>query len=344
MTLLLKKHRYGTIIINLENNKVINIIGSRDTDKVQKALDEYPNLKIVSRDRGKQYQNLSEKYIHIADRFHLIKNLSDKIMKEIKRLFPKRIFIKDQEKKIKISKSRKKKISKKTQNHINKIKLIKLTKETYDRIGTYNGVASELNLNRKTVKKYISMTNVEKESKYTRCKYSKLDPYHNEIFDLYDKGKKITKIKKYLDRKYKKLEIKYTTLTAFIRKYRKGSNKIAVKKIYLNRRKLIKYILNWEVKINSNEKKYIEEIVKNTPVLMELKKFFELFKTTLVKIKSSILVKILNTNYENVTIKKFIKNLKTDYKAVINSAKYIFNNRITEGNVGKLKKIKHDMY
>ncbi len=58
----------------------------------------------------------------------------------------------------------------------------------------------------------------------------------------------------------------------------------------------------------------------------------------------SIVKEILETNYENITINMFIVNLKTDYDAVVNSAKYAFNNGQTEGNVGKLKKIKHDMF
>ena len=52
---------------------MINVLDSRETKDVQKALDEYPNLIIVSRDWGKQYQSLSNNYVHIVDRFHLIK-------------------------------------------------------------------------------------------------------------------------------------------------------------------------------------------------------------------------------------------------------------------------------
>lgn len=52
----------------------------------------------------------------------------------------------------------------------------------------------------------------------------------------------------------------------------------------------------------------------------------------------SVVKEILETDYENITINKFIENLKTDYDAIVNSAKYTFNNGRTEGNVGKLKK------
>lgn len=69
-----------------------------------------------------------------------------------------------------------------------------------------------------------------------------------------------------------------------------------------------------------------------------------MFRSSLTDNKVSVVKEILETDYENITINKFIENLKTDYDAVVNSAKYIFNNWRTEGNVGKLKKIKHDIF
>jgi hypothetical protein len=323
---------------------VINVLDSRETKDVQKALDEYPNLIIVSRDRGKQYQSLSNSYIHIADRFHLIKNLSERILKEIKSVFPKRIFIKEREIEVKTSKPRKKKKNDKSESQLNKIKLVKLTKETYNRIGTYRGTARELNLHRKTVRKYILMADIHEEIKITRERSCMLDSYSEEIFKLYDEGKKITKIQAYLNSKYINLNVKYGRLSFFIRKYRQSDQKQSHKKIYLNRGKLIKSILGWKVKVTPDEEGSIKKIVADHSKLEELKDFYELFRISLTDNKVSIVKDILETNYENITINEFIENLKTDYDAVVNSAKYAFNNGQTEGNVGKLKKIKHDMF
>ena len=53
-----KKHSYGTIFINAETNKIINIIDSREADDVTSELKKYPNLKIVSRDGSWTYGKL----------------------------------------------------------------------------------------------------------------------------------------------------------------------------------------------------------------------------------------------------------------------------------------------
>lgn len=274
----------------------------------------------------------------------MVKNLSERIIKEIKSIFPKRIFIKDSEIEVKTSKARKKKKDEQSESQVNKIKLVKLTKETYKRIGTLRGTARELNLHRRTVRKYVSMTDIEEESKYTRHRYSSLDSYSEEIFKLYDEGKKITKIHEYLNSKYINLNVEYGTLSYFIRKYRQSNRKQSHKKIYLNRGKLIKSVLGWKVKVTPDEEKYIKKIIKEHSNLEDLKNFYELFRTSLTDNKVSVVKEILETDYKNITINKFIVNLKTDYDAVVDSAKYIFNNGRTEGNVGKLKKIKHDMF
>jgi len=92
------------------------------------------------------------------------------------------------------------------------------------------------------------------------------------------------------------------------------------------------------------KKNILKKIIKEHSKLEALKKFYELFRTSLTDNEVSIVKEILETDYENITINNFIENLKTDYNAVLNSAKYTFNNGQTEGNVGKLKKIKHDMF
>lgn len=77
-----KKHSYGTIFINADTNKIINIIDSREADDVTSELKKYPNLKIVSRDGswmyGKAITNYNQNISQVTDRFHLFKNLTEK--------------------------------------------------------------------------------------------------------------------------------------------------------------------------------------------------------------------------------------------------------------------------
>ena len=92
-----KRFSYGTVMVNLETHRIIDIIWSRDSSDVKKWLETYPNLKVVSRDGSSTYEsaiaNSHPNALQISDRFHLIKGLTEAITKYIVRKFPARVEI-----------------------------------------------------------------------------------------------------------------------------------------------------------------------------------------------------------------------------------------------------------
>lgn len=92
-----KRYTYGTVMVDIDTHRIIDIIDSRETKQVEDWLKTYPNLKIVSRDGAQTYasaiSNAHPDAIQISDRFHLIKNLSDAVEKYLHRLFPSRLVI-----------------------------------------------------------------------------------------------------------------------------------------------------------------------------------------------------------------------------------------------------------
>lgn len=83
-----KRHKYATIMVNQANHTIISAINSREITDIQKWLQQYPNLKIVSRDGSSIYKLAIElanpDIIQVSDRFHLIKGLSEAIREEVK--------------------------------------------------------------------------------------------------------------------------------------------------------------------------------------------------------------------------------------------------------------------
>lgn len=92
-----KRHTYGTIMVDIDTHKVIDIINSRELEDVKKWLDTYKNLNIVSRDGSNIYRNAISKShpsaIQITDRFHLIKNLSEYCREYLKSKFKANVVI-----------------------------------------------------------------------------------------------------------------------------------------------------------------------------------------------------------------------------------------------------------
>ena len=73
-------HRYGTIICDLEQRRIIDILPDREAATVTAWLAERPTISIIARDRGAGYiQAATEgrpEAIQVADRWHLMENAS----------------------------------------------------------------------------------------------------------------------------------------------------------------------------------------------------------------------------------------------------------------------------
>lgn len=86
-----KGRDYGTIIIDHETGKPIDLLPKRDSQTVEKWLAKHPTIEIVTRDRSGEYREAIAQAlpnaVQIADRWHLLKNLGDAIQRHISRRY-----------------------------------------------------------------------------------------------------------------------------------------------------------------------------------------------------------------------------------------------------------------
>ncbi|MBZ0099153.1 MAG: transposase, partial [Taibaiella sp.] len=82
-----KRHAYGTILVDIDTHRVIDLLDSREIDAVAEWLKTYTSLEIVSRDGSVSYNSAikqaNEDIVQISDRFHLLKGLTDASKKYI---------------------------------------------------------------------------------------------------------------------------------------------------------------------------------------------------------------------------------------------------------------------
>ena len=92
-----KRFSYGTVMVDLESHKIIDLIPTRNTNEVKEWLSKYPNIEVISRDGAQLYANAEERshpgITQVSDRFHIIKGLTEAITKYMIRTFPARIEI-----------------------------------------------------------------------------------------------------------------------------------------------------------------------------------------------------------------------------------------------------------
>ena len=88
-----KGHSYGTILIDLETNKMVDLLPDRQASTFQQWLQTHPGVEIISRDRSPAYaeaaKNSAPKARQVADRWHLLKNLGEALERWFHRLRPK---------------------------------------------------------------------------------------------------------------------------------------------------------------------------------------------------------------------------------------------------------------
>ena len=78
-----KGQTYGTILVDLEKRKPIDLLPDRDAASVEQWLKSHPGVQIISRDRGTYYikgaTSGAPDAIQVADRWHLLKNLRENL-------------------------------------------------------------------------------------------------------------------------------------------------------------------------------------------------------------------------------------------------------------------------
>lgn len=84
-----KGQTYGTILVDLETHKVVDLLDCRSTESFAQRLKEHPGVEVIARDRGADYIDGATKgaqdAIQVADRFHLFQN----IVEALKRMLEK---------------------------------------------------------------------------------------------------------------------------------------------------------------------------------------------------------------------------------------------------------------
>ena len=78
-------HRYGTVLVDLEQHRVVDLLPDRTADSLVTWLAQHGTPEIISRDRGSGYAEAARRgapdATQVADRFHLLQGLTDALEK-----------------------------------------------------------------------------------------------------------------------------------------------------------------------------------------------------------------------------------------------------------------------
>jgi len=186
-------------MVDIDSNRIVDLLDSRDMKDVANWLKTYPNIKIVSRDGSNIYANaIKEAHpnaIQISDRFHLIKNLTDYCKRHITKILNFKIQIENS--------ICNKASSKELKSNSKIIDRISLVKKLHSEGLTNCKISKTIKMDIRTVKKYLSLDITEvnlNDKDLPQIKHessvSKKEKYINEVRSLHDSGYAIRKISK----------------------------------------------------------------------------------------------------------------------------------------------------
>src|SRR6266480_283708 len=80
---------YGTILINIETSKPLELLPDRTAEAVMPWLSTHPEIQVVSRDRASAFADAVSRVLphatQVADRYHLVQNLRDHLQQFLDR-------------------------------------------------------------------------------------------------------------------------------------------------------------------------------------------------------------------------------------------------------------------
>jgi transposase len=84
-----KGARYGTIVVDLERRRPLELLPDREAETLQHWLEAHPGIEIISRDRAPQYAEAARVGAphaeQVVDRWHVLKNLSEAVQRVLVR-------------------------------------------------------------------------------------------------------------------------------------------------------------------------------------------------------------------------------------------------------------------
>jgi transposase len=357
-----KGQRYGTILVDLEHGQTIDLLDDRSADTLAEWLKRHSEIAVVSRDRSQTYaQAITEsapEAIQVADRWHLLKNLSEVVFKSLQQEYA---VIKRQLE----HSSEYEQQTFSEMEYLDKAEMLTpAEKRREQRMGsthqllnlgwTQKSVARHLNIHPKTVHRYLHSTSPKSRRHHpTRL----LDPFKPYILKRWNEGCH-NAAQLFREIKPQGFSGETTIVRLYVRQLRQASGippKVRSQQgSVLNNdptyspslRKLTSSIIKRPENRTEEDENLLFKISFEQPKLITTiglaRSFVEIVRHQQAAELDLWLERASSCGYR--VWHNFAGGLKQDYKAVHAALLYPWSNGPTEGHINRLKYLKRQMY
>jgi len=352
---------YGTILIDFETRQPVDLLPDRSAETLKVWLARHPEIEIVSRDRSKVYAEAiktgAPQAAQVADRWHLLKNLSDlverffiqnhRLLTETAAQIRCERLAKESEIKLPSLKEANQIDADSKPPPVRRQKLFDLIKELQAKGKPIRAIARDLKIARNTVKRYI---------------YCETAPHHRSGAG---KPSAVLPFAKYLEKRWRMgeqngfrlwQEIKeqgfpgeVDSVQRFIRPWRNapiGKTPFPIPSHGLAPRKVAKLLLNIDSAVIEAEREYVSKLIELFPTAATIShlgvSFQEIVKERRIDLFDDWLAEVKASKIKE--FQHWAAGLLSDETAVRNALFSHWSNGQVEGQVNRLKTIKRQMY
>jgi len=360
--------RYGTVIIDLETHRVLDLLPDREAESVKQWLLAHPEIEVVSRDRAGAYADGAAQGApqaqQIADRWHVCKNLGDAVEVYLVR------------KKIQIPPSPWPNITTQQVAAVcaplpqpeprscryasqekceRKQAFVDQVKSMHEQGYTTYEMADVLHLARNTVRKYLRLEGLVQPTPRTR-RFSQLDPFYEYLTERWNQGatnahQLFTELQ---EKGYRGGE---TTVRSFVARLRKGLPGMArppkqaqqgeAGSVLITSPRELRWLLTKrEEELTSEEKRDLTRLLESSGEVKHVQQLLQAFLQMLRERRPERLNGWMKEARESgiKELKSFVAGIERDYDAVRAGLTFPWSQGPVEGTVNKIKTHKRLMY
>jgi transposase len=365
--------RYGTIIVDLERRRPIDLLPDRSSETVAAWLRERPSVEVVTRDRAVAYAEAARlgapSAIQVADRWHLFSNLGEalerllarhhKQLKHVAGLIASESleastlalspdlaqdFVSGAQQPFSRAKAERDKAVRRERRLARYNEVIALRASGHG----LRDIARRTGLNRRTVWTYVNSGAFPERAQGTR-KPSILDPHVEAIDQLLLEGRK-TGVAIFAELKARGYRGGKTIVLDYIRRCRPGRSPINSPAHAKSRppapRKVAMWLSREAEHLDAEAIAFIERLCREHPEIDRARCLALEFGLLIRERRANALSSWLTAADVSgiAELVAFVRGIRTDITAVEQAVSSEFSNGQTEGQVNRLKVLKRQMY
>jgi transposase len=358
----LRGQRFGSILVNLETHKIVDLLADREAESVQKWLALHPEVEVVSRDRGKTYiegaTSGAPQATQVADRWHLLANVGDAAEE-----FLIRAQIRLEEGKARPGESEvpDKPLSsfsatpasqRKSQARLlRKWKLYQQVRQLHASGMSLRKIGEELGLARNTVRKYFRQPPEPPLPTPRPLRASQLDPYEDYLLQRWSQGER-NAAQLYREITARGYRGAATMVRAYIGHLRTSTADSSSPRSRKERAKALSpRALRWLLTrqrgdLDQEEQRRLDQLLSLSVEVQTIYGLLQAFLTMVRERNHQELRSWMGQASRSgiPELKSFVTGIERDYDAVHAALRLPWSQGITEGKVNKLKTLKRAMY